>query len=344
VRERNPDNRCAKHLTKELFLSYTPQQQDVLYKITKTGIENPDSGIGCYAMRPDDYEVFSKFFDPLIRDYHRASADAVHESDWDVSAVGDNGVLDVSKLGLGELSMRVRVGRNLTDFPLPGAMTKADRIAFEKRMLQAFAKLVAMPDYGGAVYSLTPDFGNGEANPNLISEAKYQELVDAHIMFKNMADDVYLASAGIANDWPYGRGCYVSADQQVIIWMGEEDQLRIMCMKKGTMLNEVFSRLKTVLDTVESLDGIKFAKSPKFGYVTSCPSNLGTGCRASVHVRCPALTQGGSDEKAKAICKPLGLSVRGLGGEHTPIGLFIHCIQDALTTFAKCNCRQGRHD
>ncbi len=103
-------------------------------------------------------------------------------------------------------------------------------------------------------------------------------------MFKDMAADTYLASAGIADDWPYGRGCWQSDDKQCIVWFGEEDQLRIMCMKRGTKLNEVFDRLKTMLDTIESIDGITFATSSKYGYVTSCPSNLGTGMRASVHV------------------------------------------------------------
>ena len=139
-------------------------------------------------------------------------------------------------------------------------------------------------------------------------------------MFKDMAADTYLASAGIADDWPYGRGCWQSDDKQCIVWFGEEDQLRIMCMKRGTKLNEVFDRLKTMLDTIESIDGITFATSSKYGYVTSCPSNLGTGMRASVHVKIPNLTADGTEAKAKAVCKPLGLSVRGTGGEHTPIG------------------------
>ena len=161
----------------------------------------------------------------------------------------------------------------------------------------------------------------GEAeNPNLISADKYQELVDAHVMFKDMAADPYLASAGIASDWPCGRGCYQSADGGFIIWFGEEDQLRIMCMAKGFVLNAVFDRLHTALQAVEAIDGIAFATSTKYGYVTSCPSNLGTGMRASVHVAVPNLTSDGTDAKAKAAAKPLGLSVRGMGGEHTPIG------------------------
>merc|ERR1712100_953427 len=62
------------------------------------------------------------------------------------------------------------------------------------------------------------------------------------------------------------------------------------------------------------------AMSPDCGVVTSCPTNIGTGMRASVHIKIPNLTKGGSDAKAKAVARPLGLSVRGMGGEHTPIG------------------------
>jgi len=243
-----------------------------------------------------------------------------HESCWDASAIGENGVLDVTKLGLEQLSMRVRVGRNLKQFNLPGAMDQAERIKFEQSMLLAFAALVANEAYGGEIYSLSPDFGEGVVNPNKISNEKYEELVKAHVLFKDMDADPYLKSAGIASDWPYGRGCWQSADKECIIWFGEEDQLRIMCMKTGTCLNEVFDRLKTMLDTVEAIDGIDFAVSENFGNVTSCPSNLGTGMRASVHIKIPNLTSDGTDTKAKEVCDPLGLSVRGTGGEHTPIG------------------------
>merc|ERR1711998_702722 len=204
-------------------------------------------------------------------------------------------------------------------------MDKDERIKFEVTMLDAFKKLQDNPDFGGDIYSITPDHGmNGAGdkivNPNFISKEKYQSLVDAHVMFKDMDEDPYLKAAGISSDWPYGRGCWQSEDGQCIIWFGEEDQLRIMCMKKGSKLNEVFDRLKVMLDTVENIDGIKFAKSDKYGYVTSCPSNLGTGMRASVHVKIPNLTSDGTDAKAKEVCAPLGLSVRGTGGEHTPIG------------------------
>ena len=55
-------------------------------------------------------------------------------------------------------------------------------------------------------------------NSGKISDEEYNGLVKAHIMFKDMAVDPYLASAGIAGDWPYGRGCYISEDKQFIVW------------------------------------------------------------------------------------------------------------------------------
>jgi creatine kinase len=306
-----------------LFAFMTHTDQETLWKCVKTGIDNSDSGLGCYAMTPDDYSKFGGFFDQVIRDYHGdATGEKKHETDWDT---GDTDY-DVKKLGQEELSMRVRVGRNLVGFNLPGAMDKLERIKFERRMLLAFDKL--QEKYGGEIYSLSPDhdYDFTQAipiirwNPNKISDEKYDELVKAHVMFKDMDADPYLKSAGIASDWPYGRGCWQSEDKMRIIWFGEEDQLRIMCMKKGSNLLEVFSNLNEMLQTVESIDGIEFAKDDSYGYVTSCPSNLGTGMRASVHIKIPKLTADGTDQKAKEVCKPLGLSVRGTGGEHTPIG------------------------
>lgn len=165
--------------------------------------------MGCYAMTPTDYSTFAPFFKQVIGDYHKndPAYSEKHVNDWDASGVGEGGVLDLQKLGLAEeLSMRVRVGRNLSGIPLPGAMTKEDRIAFEIKMGGAFEAVKAK--FGGAVYSISPDLGDGVAHPNKIDDAKYEELVKAHVMFKDMDADPYLKSAGISSDWPYGRGCW----------------------------------------------------------------------------------------------------------------------------------------
>lgn len=334
IKTEQPGNRCVKYLL-EVGDSYLADKDDAtkeaFRKCVITGVDNPDSGLGCYAQKPDDYDTFGEFFDKVIGDYHKndpafdAKANP-HATNWDISDCGNGGVIDLKECGLKEeLSMRVRVGRNLKGFNLPGSMDKAERIKFEIKMVEAFNSLIANENFGGNVYSMSPDHGENEDgtkidNPLLISAEKYDELVKAHVMFKDMAADPYLASAGIASDWPYGRGCWQSADKRRIIWFGEEDQLRIMCMGKGFLLNEIFNDLNTLLGEVEKIEGIEFAKSDKYGYVTSCPSNLGTGMRASVHVKLPALTSDKTDAKVKEHAGPLGLSVRGTGGEHTPIG------------------------
>jgi protein-arginine kinase len=318
-----PENRAMKHFDFDYFDTLDEAKKERLLVIAKSGIMNPDSGMGCYAMAPDDYDTFKPFFKKVLADYHSVSEDAQHVNDWTLAGVEglpEGGVLDIGKLGFeNDLSMRVRVGRNLKSFPLPGGMTQEDRVNMELKMCGAFDQLIADGEYGGAYYSLTP------GHKNHIDDAKYDELVKAHIMFKDMSADSFLLEAGIAQHWPFGRGCYVSEDKGFIVWVGEEDHLRIMCMKKGKVLNEIFNRLEKALNKINTIEGLEFAKSPDYGYVTSCPTNLGTGMRASLHIKLPKLTadgQGdphGNSPNAKAIAKPLGLSVRGTGGEHTPI-------------------------
>ncbi len=313
----HPQNIALQSFDPAYFDGLDRDLQTRLMACINSGVENPDSEMGCYACQPSDYDDLRPFFAQALAAYHKVGLDARHVNDWSLDGVDglpESGALDLAALGLPALSMRVRVGRNLADFPLPGAMTQADRVALENRMMAAFNILISNDDYGGSYHSLTP------GNPNEITADQYQALVNEHVMFKDMSADTYLLAAGIAGDWPHGRGCYVSADRSFIIWVGEEDHLRIMCMEKGTVLNRVFDRLKTALDVVATIDGLSFAMSADYGVVTSCPTNMGTGMRASVHIPLPGLTADGTDAQAKAIAKPLGLSVRGVGGEHTPIG------------------------
>ena len=312
-----PDNIAIQCFDPRYFAMLSEDLKARLLNCLNSGIENPDSEMGCYACQPSDYDDLKPFFSKVLARYHKVAEDARHVNNWDLkSAHGapEDGVLDLARLGFPALSMRVRVGRNLKHFSLPGCMTKHDRLVLEQQMMLAFQTLIAMPNYGGQYFSLSP------GNPCLINDATYQNLVDTHIMFKNMSGDRFLTAAGIAADWPYGRGCYVSTDQAFIIWVGEEDHLRLMCMQHGTKLNDVFERLKSALDVVESIEGLQFATSTDYGVITSCPTNLGTGMRASLHIPLPNLTADGTDTKAKAIAKPLGLSVRGMAGEHTKIG------------------------
>jgi hypothetical protein len=246
AKKTNPDNLMAKNFDMKYFNSLPRELQSRLIQICRSGAENADSSLGMYAMSPDDYDVFFEYFDKVIREYHKIKGNVNHKTNWDLTTqqkrldeMGcSDGKLDLTRLGLsGQTSMRVRVGRNLASFPLPGAMTREDRVKLEVTMIAAFKKLMADKSFGGTYYSLTP------GSPFQISDQEYHKLVADHIMFKDMSDDKYLNSAGISSHWPYGRGCYVSEDKGFIVWVGEEDHLRIMCMKKGNVLNEVFDRL-----------------------------------------------------------------------------------------------------
>jgi hypothetical protein len=312
----HPGNLSARFVNHELIERLTPRQREMLRHSCQSGASELDSDIGCYLLRPGDLRELGAFFGPLIRDYHHAPAAATHVSGWNLSAA-ESQAMDLSAIGLPPASMRVRVARNLEMFSLPASMDRAERVRFERWMSRSLQALIDHPEYGGRIYSLTPEFGPGESNPNLIGQDEYQDLLAARVMFRNMDGDRFMKSAGIAADWPYGRACYVSRDREVIVWIGEEDHLRIICMKTGTRLNHVFERLRDVVALIQSLPGMTFVRDPQFGYVTSCPSNLGSAMRASVHVRLPRLMNSGVD--VKEMCAHFGLTVCGPGGERTPI-------------------------
>lgn len=318
IKKSNPGNIMAASFDEAYYNTLDDAQKKRLLECCNSGVGNPDSAMGCYAMNPNDYDEFEAFFKPALESYHGVDlSKKQHKNSWDLAGLEGlpaDGKLDVSAFGLAPLSMRIRTARNLKKFPLPGAMSKDDRVAMEAAMTEVFEALIAKPEFGGEYVSLTP------GHKYQMSEERYQELVKAHIMFKDMSADSFLLDAGIAGDWPHGRGCYVSADKGFIIWCGEEDHLRIMAMKKSACINDVFDRLKAAIDVVEAMIPGGCAKSAWAGVITSCPTNVGTGMRASVHVQLPKLCADGTDKKAKEVCEPFGLSVRGLGGEHTPIG------------------------
>merc|ERR1712203_956264 len=184
----------------------------------------------------------------------------------------------------------------------PG-ITQEQRLGVEKLMISAFAKLEG--ELAGAYYPLLG-----------MEEAVRQQLVDDHFLF--VSGDKNLIAAGMERDWPEGRGIFHNAAKTFLTWVNEEDQLRIISMQKGGYVRGVFSRLargiKAVGDSVKAESGKDFQISPKFGYIHSCPTNLGTGMRASVHVDLPGYTKEGLDA-LKARCEELSVQPRGTRGE-----------------------------
>jgi len=315
IKREHPNNLMARFFDADNFSNLSDDHKKRLMRIINTGIKNPTSEMGAYAMYADDYEKFSFQLDPMIREFHNIPAEnpIAQSSDWDTTKNQcDLGSIDPS---LKRISMRVRVARNISTFPLPGAMDKSQRTEFEKLAVLAFDKLAGNPDFGGKYLSITPD------TANTIDDREYDRRVAAHQMFKDMSADKYLNAANISADWPFGRGMYISQKEDFIIWVGEEDHLRIMAIQTGGNLNHLFERLHTGLKFVGDLLP-PFAISPKYGAIASCPTNLGAGMRASLHIKLPNLCA--NDEKLVRIgeeAKKLGLAVRGAGGEHSGAGV-----------------------
>ena len=269
-----------------------------LDKAMACAVEFDNQHCGIYAGDMDSYVDFAEVFDPLIQEYHGISADAVHTSDMDVGKIKGN-INPKAPVH----SVRIRVGRSIEGFGLSPGITKQQRIDLEKLLSKAFSTFSG--DLKGNYYPLTG-----------MEESVRQQLVDDHFLF--VSGDRNLIVAGMERDWPEGRGIFHNAAKTFLVWVNEEDQTRIISMEKGGDVKGVFSRLargiEAVQKSVKAESGKDFMLSEKFGYIHSCPTNLGTGMRASVHVDLPGWTKEGSAALG-ARCEELKLQPRGTRGE-----------------------------
>ena len=261
----------------------------------RSGVVNSDSGIGVYAGDKESYFTFAALFDPIIEDYHGFATTASHVSSMNLN---DLDIANPDPEGDYILSTRIRVGRNLEGFPLGPAITKAQRDEIEKRVSETLSGMEG--DLAGSYYPLKG-----------MSEAIQQQLIEDHFLFK--AGDRFLEAAGLNRDWPDGRGIYHNDEKTFLVWVNEEDQLRIISMQKGGDIEAVFARLVKAVDVIEQK--VAFSYSPHLGYITSCPTNLGTAMRASVHIKLPNLSK--DMVRFKEITDRHHLQIRGIHGEHS---------------------------
>merc|ERR1711962_1194966 len=299
---KSKDSLVAKHVTpsvwEKLSCAVTKTSGFSLAKAIACAVQFDNQDCGIYAGDWDSYKVFADLFDPLIQEYHGISADATHTSDMDVNKIKGN--IDPTAP---VHSTRIRVGRSIDGFGLSPGITKDQRVGVENLMIKAFANLKG--DLAGTYYPLTG-----------MDEKVRQQLVDDHSLF--VSGDPNLKVAGMERDWPEGRGIFHNKDKTFLTWVNEEDQLRIISMQMGGDVRGVFDRLargiKAVGDSVKAESGKDFMLDAKYGYIHSCPTNLGTGMRASVHVDLPGWTKDSIDA-LKARCDGMGLQPRGTRGE-----------------------------
>jgi protein arginine kinase len=107
----------------------------------------------------------------------------------------------------------------------------------------------------------------------------------------------------------------ISKDEKISIMINEEDHLRIQTMFQGMQLDEALDLCNKTDDLIG--EKIEYAYDEKIGYLTSCPTNIGTGIRASVMLHLPAITMSGYLKGILEACSKIGVAVRGLYGENT---------------------------
>jgi len=288
----------CKYLTPEIFEALKEKRTAngfTLAEAINSGVENIDSGIGVYAGDKESYTLFAALFDPIIEDYHGFTKDDKHQSNLNPD---DLYAPNPDPEGKFIISTRIRVGRNVANLPLGPAITKEQRDLVESIVVDGLNTLEG--ELKGAYHPLLG-----------MSKEVQDALIKDHFLFKE--GDRFLDAVGLNRNWPEGRGIYHNIDKTFLVWVNEEDQLRIISMQQGGDIKEVFSRLVNAIKSIETK--VSFSYSDHLGYITSCPTNLGTAMRASVHIAIPKLAE--DMEAFKAITDKYHLQIRGIHGEHS---------------------------
>lgn len=211
-----------------------------------------------------------------------------------------------SKAGEVILSSRIRLARNLAAIPFPN---RADgealsRVVTELKPLANYLKLKDSHDYIFAELShMTP--------------LERNILVEKHITSPQHVSE------------PNHRAIIVRDDAAISIMINEEDHLRLQIMKAGFDLDTAMEEAALIDDSVE--DNHKVAFTERMGFLTACPTNLGTGLRASVMLHLPVLAVTGQICRVVALASQTGLAVRGLYGEGTEAAGNIFQISNQVT-------------
>lgn len=298
----------AKHLTQEIFDKLKDIKTEKGYTLShaiQTGVMTPHLGVGITAGDEESWEVFKDIYYPVINGWHNYDpATQVHKSDLNPDNV-DMSEEQVALFNKYVKSTRVRAARNISGYGLPAGCSDAERNAVRDVLKNAFSKFEG--DLKGTFYNLG-DL-NGEQEEFLRSNG---------FLFQKPKPTNLLTYCGAARTWPEGRGIFHNESHTALAWCNEEDHCRIISMSKDGNVKDVFARFCAISNAIkESVEGEgnKFMFSEKLGFLGTCPSNLGTGLRASVMVVLEKLNE--KPELLEEICESFDLQPRGSAGEHS---------------------------
>lgn len=190
------------------------------------------------------------------------------------------------------ISTRIRLARNLKDFPFPCKLNSQGREKVIEKVRDAVKKSNS---------PVASDF-------SFIRMSELTSSQSVSLVEKRLVSPEFISETD-------GRALLISKDECFSIMINEEDHIRLQVITKGLSLEQAYDtadKLDTLLD--ENLD---FAFDEKLGYLTQCPTNLGTGMRASVMLHLPALEKSRAINRIAGNLSKLGLTIRGAHGEGT---------------------------
>lgn len=212
--------------------------------------------------------------------------------------------LETGPQGSVVISTRIRMARNIADFPFPCKMT-------QEQSAQVIEKArAALLDS-----DLSDKFDFIEMQK--LTPARAMSYSERHIISPEFAQK------------REGRGLLLSKDESVSIMLNEEDHLRIQVMLPGMQLEEALTRANYIDDRFD--EKLNYAFDENLGYLTQCPTNLGTGLRASLMLHLPALEQSGALTSLTAAVAKLGLVMRGTFGEGSRVNGSFYQISNQVT-------------
>lgn len=186
------------------------------------------------------------------------------------------------------ISTRIRLARNFSDMPFPAALTAEKKREVSKKVHDALEAEELISDYDYLQMN------------NMVSRDA-MSMVERHLISPEFAK------------CEEGSSLFLKKDESVSIMVNEEDHIRIQVMRPGLDFDAAYHEadsLDTKLD-----EQLHFAFDDRLGYLTQCPTNLGTGMRASIMLHLPALQERGVIQQLANTVSKLGLTIRGLYGE-----------------------------
>jgi protein arginine kinase len=203
------------------------------------------------------------------------------------------------------LSSRIRLARNLSQYPFEHNMTDEQRFELSSRVQKVLEDVTV----GGESLSF--------CEMDRISDLTRGAMMERHLISREFVRR------------PQGRLLALSKDESLSVMVNEEDHLRIQALQNGLNLTKAYQMCNELDDELDHK--LDYAFDEKLGFLTTCPTNLGTGLRASVMVHLPALEKSGLMNQLTSTVNKLGLTIRGTYGEGSKVLGSIYQISNQIT-------------